>query len=329
LKNQRRCFLKLAAGAAAVPALARIAPAQTYPSRPITMVVALAAGGSSDLLARILAERMGAVLGQTVVVENAGGASGSIGVGRVARAAPDGYTLSFGHWGTHVVNGAIYQLPYNVLTDFEPIALLVSNPQMILARKSMPADDLAGLVAWLKANPDRATQGTSGPGGPAHVTGVYFQRESGTRYQFVPYRGLGPAMQDLVAGQIDIMVDNPATALALIRNGSIKAYAVMTRSRLAAAPEIPTADEAGLPGFFTSNWFGLWAPARTPQSVVARLNAAVVAALAEPAVRARLGELAQEIFPREQQTPQALAALQRAEIDKWWPIIKAANIKGE
>ena len=306
-----------------------IALAQTYPSRPVTMVVPYAAGGPTDVIGRIVAEGMRASLGQPIIIENVGGAQGSIGVGRVARAVADGYTLSIGDWSTHVVNGAIYALQYDTLKDFEPIALLVSNPYLVVARKTMPANDLKGLIAWLKANPGNALVGTAGVGGPPHLGGVLLQNATATRLQFVPYRGGGPYMQDLVAGQIDMVIDNPANALPQVRAGTIKAYAVTAKSRMAAAPDIPTVDEAGLPGLYFSNWKALWAPARTPKDVIAKLNGAAMAALADKTVRARLADLGQEIYPRDQQKPEALAAFQKAEIEKWWPIIKAANIKGE
>jgi tripartite-type tricarboxylate transporter receptor subunit TctC len=329
MKLPRRRFLHLAAGAAALPALPRIARAQTYPSRLITIVVPYAAGGPTDVIGRILAEHMRAVLGQTVIVENVTGANGTIGVGRVARATPDGYTISIGHWSTHVVNGAIYQLQYDLLNDFEPISLIASNSYVIVAKNALPANDLKGFITWLKANPDKASEGTAGAGSPQHIGGVFFQKATGTRFQFVPYRGAAPAMQDLLAGQIDMIIDDPTNSLPHIRAGGIKAFAVTAKTRLAAAPDIPTVDEAGLPGFHFSRWHALWVPKGTPKSNVGRLNAAVVDALADPGVRARLADLGQEIFPREQQTPEALGAFQKAEIEKWWPIIKAANIKGE
>jgi len=310
-------------------ALTNDAQAQTYPSHPITMVVPAAAGGPTDTIARIITERMRASLGQTIIIENIGTAAGSVAVGRVAHAAPDGYTLSIGNWATHVVNGAIYSSRFDLVRDLEPIALLSNNPAVVVAKKTMPANDLKGLIAWLKANPDKASSGTSGAGGPGHVFGVFFQNITGTRFQFVPYRGGGPAMQDLVAGQIDIIVASPPDALPHVRAGNIKAYAVTAKTRLAAAPDIPTVDEAGLPGFYTSLWYGLWAPNGTPKSTIATLNAAVASALADPTVQARLVDLGQEIFSREQQTPEALGAFQKAEIDKWWPIIKTAGIKGE
>jgi tripartite-type tricarboxylate transporter receptor subunit TctC len=305
------------------------AHAQTYPSRPITMVVPYSAGGPTDTIARIMAQRMSGPLGQTIIVENVTGAAGTLGVGRVARAAPDGYTISIGHWGTHVVNGAIYTLQYDVLNDFEPVAMIATNPQIIVARKSVPAKDLKELIAWLKANSAKATQGTAGYGSGSHVSGVYLQNITGAQFQFVPYRGAGPAMQDLVAGQIDIMVDQAANSLPQVRAGTIKAYAVTDKARLAAAPDIPTVDEAGVPGLHISIWHALWMPKGTPKEIIGKLNAVVVETLADAGVRARLAELGQEIPSREQQTPQALFAYHKAEIDKWWPVIKAANIKGE
>jgi tripartite-type tricarboxylate transporter receptor subunit TctC len=320
---------KLLAGMVAVAAITGNAAAQPYPSRPITMIVAFAAGGSGDTIARIVAERMRGSLRQPVIIENVGGASGSIGVGRVARAAPDGYTLSFGNWPTHVLNGAVYNLNYDVLNDFEPLAQLVNETMLIVAKKNMPAQDLKELIAWLKANPDKASVGTTGPGGVSHVLGVFFQKETGTRFQFVPYRGVGPAMQDMVAGQIDMMFDVTANSLPQVRAGTIKAYAVTAKRRLPALPDVPTVDEAGLPGFYASNWRALFVPKGTPKDVIGKLNAAVVDALADPTVRQRLADLGQEIPPREQQTPEALGALHKAEIEKWWPIIKAANIKAD
>jgi tripartite-type tricarboxylate transporter receptor subunit TctC len=329
LKLPRRQFLHLAASVAALPAVSRVARAQAYPSRPITFIVPFAAGGALDVIARILSERMRASLGQTIIVENVAGANGSLGVGRVARAAPDGYTLAIGYWGTHVANGALYTLSYDVLSDFAPISLTVTNPQLIVTKNAIPAKNLRELIEWLKSNPDKASAGTSGVGGIEHLSGALLQSLTGTRFAFVPYRGAGPAMQDLVAGQIDLMVVNPTTSLPQLRSGRIKAFAVTAKSRLAAAPDIPTVDEAGLPSFHVSGWHGMWAPKGTPMEIVAKLNAAVVEASADPTVRSRIAELGPQLFPRDQQTPEALLAFQKAEIEKWWPIIKAANIKGE
>jgi tripartite-type tricarboxylate transporter receptor subunit TctC len=268
-------------------------------------------------------------LGQSVVIENVSGAAGSLGVGRVARAAPDGYTFILGNLGTHVFNGAIYALPYDVYNDFEPVALLPTNNQFILASNGTPAKNLTELIAWVKVNLGKVTAGTAGPGSPSHIAAAYFQDKIGARFQLVPYRGTPQVIQDLIAGQIDLVFDQVSSALPHVNNGKIKAFAVTAKARLAAAPEIPSVDEAGLPGFYTSFWFGLWAPKGTPPEVVTKLNTAAVDTLADPSVRARLNELGSVIPPREQQTPQALAAFHKAEIEKWWPIIKAANIKAE
>jgi tripartite-type tricarboxylate transporter receptor subunit TctC len=314
---------------AAASGSASTALAQLYPSRPITIVVPFAAGGPTDVIARTLAEHMRASLGQSVIIENVTGANGNIGVGRVARASPDGYTISIGHWSTHVVNAAVYPLPYDVLKDFEPISLIATNSYLIVAKNAVPANDLKSFIAWLKANPDKAAEGTAGAGSPQHVSGVFFQNATGTRFQFIPYRGAAPAMQALIAGDIDMIIDDPTSSLPQVRAGKIKAFAVTARSRLASAPDIPTVDEAGLPGFYFSRWHALWAPKGTPKDVIARLNAAVAGALADPLVRSRLADLGQEIFPSDQQTPAALGAWHKAEIEKWWPIIKAAGIKVE
>jgi tripartite-type tricarboxylate transporter receptor subunit TctC len=303
------------------------AQAQTYPSRPITLVVPFPPGGSTDVIARITAERMRATLGQPIVIENVGAAQGSVGVGRVARAPADGYTIDIGQWDTHVVNGAIYSLPYDLVKDFEPIALLSRNPLMIVGRKSLPPSDLPGLIAWLKANPEKATQGN--PNSSGHVAGAYFQKETGTRFTFVPYRGAGPAMQDLVSGQIDLLIAQPAVALPQVRTGAIKAFASTGNARLAVAADIGTVGEAGLPSLEMMGWYGLFAPKGTPKEVIAKLSAAVNEALSDPGVRQRLADLGQEIPDAAGRTPQALGDLQKAEIEKWWPIIKAANIRGE
>jgi tripartite-type tricarboxylate transporter receptor subunit TctC len=305
------------------------ATAQTYPARPVTMVVPFAAGGSSDTIGRIMADGMRGPLGQSVIIENVGGAAGNLGVARVARAAPDGYTLSLGSWPTHVLNAAISALPHDPVSDFEPVALVAAQPLFVIAKKSLPPNDLKEMIAWLKASPGTATQATSGIGGASHVAGVFFQKATGTRFQFVPYRGGGPAMQDLLAGQIDMMIDLAASATPQVRAGSVKAYAITAAQRSAAAPDIPTVDEAGLPGFHVLSWHAIWVPKGTPKAVIAALNAAAMEALADPAVRKRLADVGQEIFPREQQTPQALRAFHAAEIEKWWPIVKDANIKAE
>ena len=326
----KRIFLGALTAVGCILGLVASANSQAYPSRPITLIVPFGAGGPVDTLARTLIEPMRVSLGQPVLIENVTGASGTIGVGRAVRAAPDGYTVSIGNWPSHVVNGAIYSLPYDLLKDFAPVARLPSNPYVIVARKDLPAKDLKELIAWLKANPDKATEGTAGPGAGQHVSGVYFQNVTGTRFQFVPYRaGSSDIMRDLVAGHIDLTFDQAITALPHVRNGAVKAYAVTSNTRLAAAPEIPTVDEAGAPGVYISTWYGMWVPKDTPQEVIRKLTAAAMDALADPAVRARLIGLGQEIPPREQQTAEALAAHHKAEIEKWWPLIKAANIKAE
>ena len=303
------------------------AHAQNYPSRPITLVVPLGLGGSTDVIARIMAEGMRNILGATIVVENTTGAGGSIGVGRVARATPDGYTIGIGQWGTNVASGAIYPLQFDLVNDFEPVGLISTQPFLVVARKTMPADNLKDLIAWLKAHQDKASQGNSGVGTPSHVGGLMFQNAIGAKYTMVPYRGAGQSMQGLVSGELDVMLDTPAVSMPQIQGGNIKAYAVTAKSRIPVAPDIPTTDEAGLPGFYFSFWHAFWVPKGTPKEIVAKLNDALVKALADPVTRDRLTKIAQEIFPREQQTPEALAAFHQAEIDKWWPIIKEAGIK--
>ncbi|HXX83637.1 MAG TPA: tripartite tricarboxylate transporter substrate-binding protein [Casimicrobiaceae bacterium] len=305
------------------------AAAEAYPSRSITMVVPFSAAGPTDTIARIMAERMGKALGQTVVIENVTGAAGSIGVGRVARAAPDGYTLSIGHWSTHVVNGAVYELSYDLLKDFEPVAMIATNPQLIVTNTSVPATNLSELIAWVRTNQEKVSVGTAGVGSASHVGGIYFQNIIGAKLLFVPYRGTAPAMQDLIAGRIDLMLDQAANSLPWIRSGRIRAYAVTAKTRVAIAPEIPTVDEAGLPGLYIAIWHAIWVPKGTPREIVAKLNAAVVEALTDPTVRQRLAELGQEIPSRDQQTPEALRAYHEAEVAKWWPLIKAAGIKAE
>jgi tripartite-type tricarboxylate transporter receptor subunit TctC len=322
-------LLLSAIAAIAVVTGATNAAAQSFPNKSITIIVPFAAGGPSDALARIMGEHMKSTLGQSFVVENVTGAAGSIGVGRAVRATPDGYTVSFGHLGTHVANGAIYPLPYDMLTDLDPVVLLPSNPMVVVSRGNLPAANLKELIGWLKANQDKATAGTAGAGSGAHIAGVYLESLTGLRLQYVPYRGTAPALNDLVGGQIDIIVDQASNSMQQIRSGRIRAYAITDSKRLKAAPEIPTAEEAGLPGFHMTLWSALWVPKGTPKDIVARLNAAAVEAMADPAVAKRLNDLGLEIPARDQQTPQALAVWHKAEVDKWWPIIKKAGIKPE
>jgi tripartite-type tricarboxylate transporter receptor subunit TctC len=303
------------------------AQARNFPVRPITMVVPFAAGGPTDTIARLVGQAMSVKLGQTVLIENVTGAAGSIGVGRVARANPDGYTIGIGHWSTHVVNAAVYPLQYDVLKDFAPISLIANNPQLIVSKNAVPAKNLKELMAWVKANQDKVTEGTAGAGSASHIGGIFFQQLTGTKFQFVPYRGTGPVMQDLLAGNIDLTFDQAANSLPQVRAGQIRGYAVTAKTRLAAAPDIPTVDEAGLPGFYIAVWHGLWAPQGTPKEVMAKLLDAVHAALSDPNVKKRLAELGQDIPAPEQQTPEALYAHHKAELEKWTPIIKAANIK--
>ena len=312
----------LAAGLASVTCIAG-AQAQSYPNRQITLIVPFPPGGSTDVAARIIAERMRAPLGQSVIVENVGGAGGSIAVGRVARAAPDGYTIDIGQWDTHV-GSIIYKLDYDLQKDFEPIGLISNNPQLMVAKKDLPADNLKDLVAWMKANPGKIN--FVNQNAAANVSGVLFENLTGQKVQFIPYRGAGPAMTDLVSGTVDLLVVQGAVALPQIRGGRIKAIANLSPQRSASMPDIPTADETGVPGLYMSGWFGVYAPKGTPKPIIDRLNAAMVEALADPNVKARFSELGLDVAPREQQTPEGLAKLQQAEIDKWWPIIKAAGI---
>ena len=301
--------------------------AEDYPTRPINIVVGFSAGGPIDSIARILAESMRQSLGQPVIVENITGASGSTAVGHVALAAPDGYTISLGHLGTHVLNAAVYKLSYDPVTDFEPVALVASNPLLLVARKTIAADSLVELVAWLKAQPNPATHGAPGAGTPAHVAGELFQQMAGVKLQFIPYRGAAQAIQDLVGGQVDLMFDQLANALPAVRSNLIKVYAVMAKERSALAPDIPTVDEAGLPGLHVAVWHGLWVPKGTPASVIGRLNRAVVDALADPLVRQRFADMGLEIASRDLQSPEGLGAYQKAEIQRWWPVIRAADLK--
>jgi tripartite-type tricarboxylate transporter receptor subunit TctC len=302
------------------------AQAQNYPSRQITLIVPFPPGGSTDVAARIMAEHMRTRLGQPVVIENVGGAGGSIAVGRVARAAPDGYTIDIGQWDTHV-GSIIYKLDYDLQKDFEPSGLISTNPQLMVAKKDLPAGNLKELIAWMKANPDKINYVNQNAA--ANVTGVLFEKLTGQKFRYIPYRGAGPAMTDLVSGQVDLLVVQGAVALPQIRGGKIKAIANLSPERSASMPDIPTSDEGGVPKLYMSGWFGFFAPKGTPKNVIATLNSAMVQALAEPAVRARFAELGLDVASREQQTPEGLAAFQKAEIEKWWPIIKEAGIQAQ
>jgi len=318
---------KIVLAALAVLALGGSAFAETFPSHPITIVVPFAAGGPSDAMARILAERMKVTLGEALVIENVTGAGGSIGVGRAVRSPPDGYTVSFGHLGTHVANGAIYKLGYDLVTDLEPVVLLPSNPMIVVSKNAVPAKSLKELLAWLKARPAPPTAGTAGAGSGSHIAGLYFENVTGIKLQYVPYRGTAPAMNDLVAGQIDVMIDQTSNSISQVRAGTIRAYAITDDKRVESASDIPTTDEAGLSGFHMTLWSGLWVPKDTPKDIVAKLNAAAVDALNDPAVRMQLENLGLQMPPKDQLSPQALGSWQKAEIAKWWPMIKAANVK--
>jgi tripartite-type tricarboxylate transporter receptor subunit TctC len=322
----RRTFLQFAGAAVAAPAFPKLVTAQTWPTRPITMIDPFAAGAISDVVCRILAERMRSPLGQPVIIENIAGAEGNIGVGRAARAKPDGYTVVYGTSSTHVLNGAFYSLPYDVFNDFAPIAPLATSPLVLFARKTMPAKDLSQFISWLRANPGKASAGIVASS--LRLLAASFEKETGTRFTFVPYRGGAPAVQDLVAGQIDFLFLTP-DQLPLARAGTIKAYAVTGDTRLAVAPEIPTFAEVGLAAVSSSDWGALFAPKGTPQDIIGKLNAAVVEALADPAVQSRIVDLGLGLIPREQQTPEALGALQKADAEKWWPIIKELGIKAQ
>ncbi len=301
--------------------------ADTFPSRPITIIVPFAAGGPSDAMARILAERMKTILGEAVLVEDVTGAGGSIGVGRAVHSPPDGYTISFGHLGTHVANGAIYKLNYDLVGDLEPVVLLPSNPMIIVSKIAVPAKSLQELVAWLKGRATPATAGTAGAGSGSHIAGLAFESAAGVKLQYVPYRGTAPAMNDLVAGQIDLIVDQTSNSINQVRAGTIRAYAVTDSQRVESAPDVPTTDEAGLPNFHMTLWSGLWVPKGTPKGVIAKINAAAVEALHDPAVRKQFANLGLQMPPDDQLSPEALGAWQKAEIAKWWPMIKAASVK--
>jgi len=318
---------KIVLAVLAVLAFGSAASAQNYPSRPITIIVPFSAGGPSDVMSRILAERMKVTLGEAVLIENVTGAGGSIGVGRAVRSPPDGYTISFGHLGTHVANGAIYKLGYDLVADLEPVALLPSNTMIVVSKNAVPAKSLGELLAWLKAKATPAAAGTAGAGSGSHIAGLYFESITGIKLQYVPYRGTGPAMNDLVAGQIDLIVDQLSNSINQVRAGTIRGYAVTDTKRAESAVDIPTADEAGLPGFHMTLWSGMWVPKGTPKQIVTRLNAAAVEALNDPSVRKQLENLGLQMPPKDQLTPQALGDWQKAEIAKWWPMIKAANVK--
>lgn len=306
---------------------ADFAAAQTYPSRPITLVVPLAPGGSTDVIGRLTAEGMSRVIGAPIVVENISGAGGSTGVGRVVKATPDGYTFLVGQWGTNVASGAIYSLSFDLLQDLQPIGLIATQPFLVVARRSMEAANLKELLAWIKANPEKATQGHAGIGSPGHVSGIFLQNATGLKWAMVAYRSAGPALQDVLTGNIDIALDTPATSKPHIDAGTLKAYATTSKARIAAFPNLPTVEEAGVPGYTFSFWHALWAPKGIPADALAKLTGALKTALADPAMREKLVGLSQEIFPADQQAPEALATFQKAEVERWWPIIKAAGIK--
>jgi tripartite-type tricarboxylate transporter receptor subunit TctC len=327
MKLPRRQFLQFGAGAAALPPISRVAWAQTFPSRRITIVVPFPPGALTDRIARILAEGMRTSLRQPIVIINVGGADGTIGTGRVAHAAPDGYTLVLGAWNTHVTNAAIYALGYDVVRDFEPIALLPDAPMVLIVKKTMPTKNLTEFIAWLRTHPDEALMGTGGPGSPTDMLGRLLRKETGTQFGLVPYREAGPSMQDVLAGQIDATFLNIASALPHVAAGSVRALGVTAGKRAAVAPEIPTMDESGLRGFYFWYWAALFAPRGTPSDVIGKLNAAVVETLGDPSIRQKFEAQGFEIPPPEQQSPEGLAAFQKAEIEKWWPMIKEAGIK--
>lgn len=305
------------------------ASAQSYPTRTVTAIVPASAGGPTDTIGRIVMARAQQILGQTIVVENVGGASGTIGTGRVVRAEPDGYTIGIGGVNHYVVNASVYPLNYDVLNDFAPISMLSNGPMIIMSRNSLPAKNLAELITWLKANPDTVTFGTGGLASPPHISGLSLQQVTGNKFQFVPFRGSAPALQQVVGGQLDIIIDQASGALSTAKGGQVRPYAVTAKQRLASAPDIPTTDEAGLPGFHVSIWQAVWAPKGTPKDVIAKLNAAIAGALADETVQKRLAEIGQELPTKEQMTPEGFGAFHKAEMEKWTPIIKAANIKPE
>src|ERR1700676_3526833 len=311
------------------PGSTGLAAAENFPARAITMIVPFPAGGATDTLARFLAEKMRGMLGQPVVIENVAGAAGSIGVGRAVRAPADGYTLSIGTSTTHMLTGGLYALQFDLLKDLEPVIQIGSEPLLIVGKKNLPANDLKGLIAYLKANPDKTSAGIAGVGATGHLTGISFQNETPTRFQFVPYRGNAPAMQDLLAEQIDFMIEPSSNFKSLVGAGSVRPYAITGRTRLPSSPDIPTADEAGVPNFFASLWYGLWVPKDTPKDIIAKLNAIMVQVLADPSVQKRLDELGIKITPLARQSPEALRGFQKAEAERWWPIIKASNLRAE
>jgi tripartite-type tricarboxylate transporter receptor subunit TctC len=305
------------------------ATADDFPSRPIVIVVPAPAGGPGDIVARLLAESMRATLGQPVILENVAGANGTLGTARAARAAPDGYTLLLGNWNSQMAASAFYPVQYDVVKSFEPISLVTISRLWLVARADFPAKDATELIAWLKANPNRATGASVGTGSAAHVCGIHFQNMTGTRFRFVFYRGGAPAYQDLMGGHVDFMCAEASATLPLVRDGKIKAYGVMAKARWFAAPDVPTMQELGVPGLHIPWWQGLWAPKDTPQNVLGRLNDAVVKALDDPMVNRRLSDLGLEVAVNEQRTPDGVRSFLKTEIDTWWPIIKAANIKAD
>ena len=321
----------IAIAATIVVAVAGIggAQAQPYPSHPITIIVPFPAGGPTDTLARILSDRMRVSLGQPVIIETVTGAGASIGVARAAQAAPDGYTLSIGNWTSHVGAGAMYPAAHDAVLEMQPVSRISATPLMIIGKNALPPNNAKEFIAWLKANPGKPSAATIGAGSGAHICLLYFQQKTGTSFQLVPYRGGAPVMQDLVAGQIDFFCAEASQTLSFLRSGAIKAFAVMSKERWPGAPNVPTMDEVGVSGMYISFWNGLWVPKGTPGDIVAKLNSAIVDTLADPTVRQRLTDLGHVIATREEQTPEALGAFHKAEIEKWWPIIKAANIKPE